>query len=111
MLIVGWWSSSPQIDSKETLDYVPIGLRFFSRPVVVATLLIPPLPESPPRRPPFTSLFSYPDFLSAEMPQHPLVQSRALVLSPSRAAPPDLLGSGVAGLVGGSEPSLTACFQ
>ena len=41
MLIVGWWSSSPRTEAKETLDSIPIELRFYSRPVVVATLLFP----------------------------------------------------------------------
>ena len=41
MLIVGWWSSSPRTEAKETIDSIPIELRFYSRPVVVATLLFP----------------------------------------------------------------------
>ena len=47
MLIVGWWSSSPRILAKETIDSVPIELRFYSRFVVVTTLLVPTRPENP----------------------------------------------------------------
>ena len=47
MLIVGWWSSSPQKEAKETLESVPIELCFYSRPVVFYPLLVPALPSSP----------------------------------------------------------------
>ena len=41
MLIVGCCLSSPQTEAKETLDFVHIELRFYSRLVVVSTLLVP----------------------------------------------------------------------
>ena len=47
MLIV-WWLSSTQTEAKETLDSVPIELRFYTRPVVVAVLLVPMRPDPPP---------------------------------------------------------------
>ena len=47
MIIVGWWWSSTQTEAKETLGYVPIELRFFSRPVIIATLLSPIWPPPP----------------------------------------------------------------
>ena len=51
MLIVGWSSSIPQIEAKETLDSVPIELCLYSRPVVVATLLVPARPDALPLSP------------------------------------------------------------
>ena len=48
IVIMGWWSSSTRTDAKETLEYVPIEFRFYSRPVSVATLLIPTRPDAPP---------------------------------------------------------------
>ena len=46
MLILGWWWTSTRTEAKETLDYVPIELRFYSRPIVVATLLVPMRPDA-----------------------------------------------------------------
>ena len=51
MLILGWWSSITRTESKETLDSVHIELRFYYRPVVVATLLVPTQPNAPPPSP------------------------------------------------------------
>ena len=47
MIIVGWSSSSPTTEAKETLYSVPIELRFYSRPILVATLLVPTLSNAP----------------------------------------------------------------
>ena len=107
MLIVGWWSSSPQTEAKETLDSVPIELRFYSRPVVVSTLLVAMRPEAPPvalhsclRSPLLSSLHP-------KRPDPPPARSHTIVLSPSLADPPALIGAGGALSVGVSETSLT----
>ena len=93
-----------------TLESVPIELHFYSRPVVVAPLLVPtrPDPPPPPHRPPVTSPLSSPEFPPLETLRNPPTQSCTLVLSPSLAAPPDTLGAGNAHPVSGSETSLTA---
>ena len=46
MLLVGWWPSSPRTEAKETLYSVLIELRFYSRPVVFATLIVSTRPDA-----------------------------------------------------------------
>ena len=52
ILLVGWWSSSPQTEAKETLDSVPIELHLYFRPVLIAALLLYTRPDAPPPSPP-----------------------------------------------------------
>ena len=115
ILRVRWCSYNPQTLAKDTLDSVPIELRFYSRLVVVSTLGVPtqpdPPPPLPPHRPPLTSLFCSLDFPPPETPQPPPARSHKIVLSPSLAAPSSLLIAGGARLVSGIEPSPTARFQ
>ena len=54
ILIVGWWLSSPQTEAKETLYFLPIELRFYSRPVLVSILLVPTRPDPPPPPSPYS---------------------------------------------------------
>ena len=53
MIIAGRWSYSTQTKAKETLDSVPIEVRFYYRPVVVAIIMLPMQPRAlPPPSPP-----------------------------------------------------------
>ena len=109
MLIFGWWSSSPQTEAKETLNSAPIELHLYSRPVVIAALILSTRPDAPP--PPValqSRLFSSPEFPPVETPKPSPAWSCALMLSSSLVAPPAPLGAGGACPVGGSKPSLTA---
>ena len=103
---MGWWSSSPQSEARDT-RLCPYDLFFYSRPIVVSTLMFPMRPDSPPRHPPFTSPFYFPEFPPAKTPEPPPARSRAILLSPSLAAPPAPIGSGGAHSVSGSELPLT----
>ena len=112
MLIVGRWLSIPLTEDKDTLDSVPIELFFYSRPVVVAILLVPTRPDAPSPpvacRPPVTSPFSSSEFPQSKTPRPPPARSGALVLSPSLAASPAPVDAGGGRPVGGSESSMIA---
>ena len=82
--MVSWWSSSPQTESEETLDYVPIELHLYSRPVVISALLLPKCPDAPPHPSltvvPHSRIYSPShEFPPAKTTQPPPAQSLAFV--------------------------------